>query len=609
MKIVGIDFGHGEISASFIDESKIVHQLKLVNTVDNVAEKWKIPSYLYKFRDAESGEFVYCLDKPNSAYTLISEMKKPISSMTEDEKEHYEAFIQLIFQRLKECNSELNNDDFELAIACPTKWSDEQKEEYKEFFNDALGDYGIEIYAIMNESDAAFFAKYNEDDYDKKVLVVDYGSSTIDFTLVSKGEKVDLDDMSSSNLGASAIEQAVLATYVIDKNSNYSFVHRYVDPIMEKYGLGWVDFDKFILAQIRENKEDMFTKRDQYLEEFRFTPFINTGIQEFRDRKYRFEYELGQPLMAFSPIEVYVNKVIKVLFELKNKAEHDGRVDKIIMSGGACMMKWVKNSIMDVFEIDENKIELDSSPAFVVCDGIVKYCQKYQECLDELFNKINAIDFEELLQKSDNDTVNDIAKSDIHEVMMNWKNNGSSITDLITNICTECYATYNSRNYKFVSSFKKKMSSEITSAVRIHVKSIIESIFKKKVDVNDFYYDYSFSPYYAYSEDNLKAICYYLFNYINETYTNWDWSFIHFYELNTIDYNKYRTPSERSEVINTFTDEWRFGYVFEDIDSKVLKGGYAKVDSSIIEDIKNEVLQYALHLIEEKQLFKTSFSQ
>ena len=610
MNILGIDFGHGEISASYQrSDTGNVKQLKLVKTTANNAEQWKIPSYLYKYQDSD-GNFAYSLDKPLAPHMLLSELKKPISYMDETDKEHYRAFIQLVYQRLLDCNSELNDNDFVLAIACPTKWLDYQKDEYKEFFEEALEDYDVHIYAIMNESDAAFFAKYKKEDQHKNVLVVDYGSSTIDFTLVSHGKKVMLDEMSSANLGASAIENAVLTLYSQDNQSNYRATHQFVDSFLQQNRLEWIDLDRFMLAQIREKKEQSFTKGYPYIEQCRVSPFQVTGFEGLRGKQNVFEYELETPLMEVKQLQEYVTNVEEVFTKLKERTNNEGGIDKIIMSGGACMMAWVKDAIMEVFEIPDNKIELDRNPAFVVCDGIVKYCQELQKCVEKVIRKVNDIDFQKMIQDSDNDTINAIALLDVKSVMQNWRNNGSSIQDLLTDICLKCYATYNSGDSRFSALFKEKMSSKITSEVQSQVEEIIKSAFGiDNISADGFTYNYNYPPYYAYSKDTLKALFLYLFKYIEDTHRNWDWSFDHWYDINGIDYDKYRSYSEREEVFNTLTDSWRFDNLFKDIDRKALKGGYAKLDTAIIEDIKNEVLQYSLCLIDQKKLFQTSFSK
>ena len=606
MKIVGIDFGHGEISASYLDDAcEGVKQLKLINTTSNLEENWKIPSYLYKYK-GEGGQDTYSLDEPAEAHALVSELKKPISYMTEEEKVRYREFIRLIYQRLKDCNSELNNNDFKLAIACPTKWLDYQKEEYKEFFNEALSDFGIQIYAIMNESDAAFFAKYEDEDRDKNILVVDYGSSTIDFTLVSKGKKVDLDDMSSSNLGASAIENAVMAIYINDEKSNYQSIDQQVRPILQQRSLSWIDLNRFILAQIREKKEYLFEKQQLYLKRFFYSPWYPTALVEMQDIA-DYDYNLKQPFMEITIIKEYINKVKDAFEKLKVRTNHECEVNKVIMSGGACMMKWVKEAIMDIFELDENAIEIDRSPAFVVCDGIVKYCQKYQECLDRLKEEIDTINFEKILQESDIDAINTLSEDDIKFEIRCWRNRSDalSIYDLIYRRIPSVFINnFNSHNKAFNRKYNDLMTSKVKTQIEKSIKEIIKDVFRIDITIDSFSYKYTDGAKYAYSEDHRNQIYYYLMTYFENR--NSDWSFTYFIEGYDINYLKDRYSNEREEIADNLLSN--FSSIFYNFDSKA-GISYPSMSNEVIDWYKTIVYQFALELMEEKQLFKTSFSK
>ena len=610
MKIVGIDFGHGELAAScWNSENKQIEHLKLVNTTSAISEKYKIPSELYYYK-ASDGNFTYTLEKPSvDFYSLELGLKKPISEMGDENKERYRIFIQLVYQRLRECNSELLHDnDFRLAIACPTKWSDTEKAAYKEFFENALG---IQIYAIMNESDAAFFAKYNKEyDRNNNILVVDYGSSTIDFTFLSKGKKVELDEFSSSSLGASGIERAVSATYAADESSNYNTLFQRVTSVLEdpKKGLNWININNFILKDIREKKEELFTDRDPYLEEIKYIPWHNAALKILQDDAYIFKYNLLKRLMDVDLVREYRENVKNQFIALKERIKQEGPIDKIIMSGGACMMSWVREDIKEVFDIDEDRILLDHAPSFVVCDGIVKYCQALEKCKGEIEDSINRIDLQKMMQESDVDTLNIISSRDIKKVMEEWKNYGNSIENLLVNICTECYATYNSDNVTFVTELKKQMSERITSKIQVIIKDIITKVFgNTDIKTDDYSYIHTSNLCYAYNENSIYGIVRYLLKYIEDHVSNWDWSFVHFYELYTIDYQKSRTSSERREVIKTLSGD-HFNWIFENIDSKI-GITYNPVDAENIQSIKDDILNYALRLMEEKQLFKTTFTR
>lgn len=307
-------------------------------------------------------------------------------------------------------------------------------------------------------------------------------------------------------------------------------------------------------------------------------------------------------------VREYRENVKNQFIALKERIKQEGPIDKIIMSGGACMMSWVREDIKEVFDIDEDRILLDHAPSFVVCDGIVKYCQALEKCKGEIEDSINRIDLQKMMQESDVDTLNIISSRDIKKVMEEWKNYGNSIENLLVNICTECYATYNSDNVTFVTELKKQMSERITSKIQVIIKDIITKVFgNTDIKTDDYSYIHTSNLCYAYNENSIYGIVRYLLKYIEDHVSNWDWSFVHFYELYTIDYQKSRTSSERREVIKTLSGD-HFNWIFENIDSKI-GITYNPVDAENIQSIKDDILNYALRLMEEKQLFKTTFTR
>lgn len=219
--IVGVDFGHGETAAWVvpIGTDAIVKEdgqpLMIRKSNKNESER-KIDSVVYIGDDgsfgANEGE---C---PNS--TMVNEFKGRIRNLDDSHKNAYKSFIQMVYERIINQNDMLKQDgkesNFYFQIACPTNWNEADKIDYINFFNDALSQYGVHIDYLMNESDAAYFCfnKTVSSSKDDVVLVVDYGSSTIDYTVVQGSKKVSDDNWSSPTLGASEIEKTILASYM-----------------------------------------------------------------------------------------------------------------------------------------------------------------------------------------------------------------------------------------------------------------------------------------------------------------------------------------------------------------------------------------------------------
>ena len=135
--IVGIDFGHGEVTASCIDllsDKKDVFALNINDATDK-SEK-RFPSLIYKYPSKNNpGQFEYSLD--NTAGIVI-EFKGRVDSNSE-KIEAFRAFIKLIYDRILKKNADVfykdgNLKNFKLYIAAPTKWNKQEKADYKSFF-------------------------------------------------------------------------------------------------------------------------------------------------------------------------------------------------------------------------------------------------------------------------------------------------------------------------------------------------------------------------------------------------------------------------------------------------------------------------------------------
>ncbi len=484
MKFVGIDFGHGEVSASYYDGIRL-ERLRLVRTTSTNEEKYKIPSYLYKCLK-EDGTFWYDI-QGHSPCTLLSEMKKPIDLMTDTEKMYYREFIKLVYKRLLELNNELlKENDFELAIACPTKWNAVQKMTYKSFFEQALG---RNIYALMNESDAAYFAK--KDDTNTPTLVVDYGSSTIDFTCIENGRRVENLDQESSLLGASYIENILLNIYKNDVQTqpSYQEVERRVQPVLEACHREWINHDGFLKADLREMKENMFSLgRESLKGKIYLSAYEHPGRPELKGVCY--EYAFEGKLLEMERIKQYVANVKRDFATIKRRIEgYQVSVQKIILSGGASCMPWVKEALKEVFGVNDQQIVIDNHPSFVVCDGIVKYCYERQKCLDEFLDEVRKIDVKRIYKSSDEQAIDMLREPLIRKTLKEYaspNNQRTTLDDLVDMILKECFLVFDSNNIEYAVKLNETIKENVAKQIFGCLDSIIYQKFKVHIKAEEY---------------------------------------------------------------------------------------------------------------------------
>lgn len=220
MYLIGIDFGHGETTASFYDTENKRGSVKRLHILDgNTPESCKVESAVC--RNNETGEWQFAKDIRDYAlpdFTL--HFKAPMNEITPKNKEAFAAFIKLVFEHILDNQRFLKYDpltgerNFEIHVACPSGWNKKdstQIQEYKKFISSI-----IPVDWIIKESDAAYFKFKAEKDFSAtSVLVIDIGSSTIDFT--AYGANAAEPSSEGPKHGASAVENLIYKYFEIGR--------------------------------------------------------------------------------------------------------------------------------------------------------------------------------------------------------------------------------------------------------------------------------------------------------------------------------------------------------------------------------------------------------
>lgn len=384
--ILGIDFGDGETVACYapVSQNTGLQYAKIKNSTD--IDGRKIISLVMRSPDGKYGISL-------SGGELFLSFKKYFydsNGLTKDQRNEqllaFKFFIRDVFSLIrKNHNGDIfqPENEVEVCIAAPTNWPPEVKSEYRRFVADAIGQ---DVKWVINESDAAYFSK--KSDYsDDVVLVIDYGSSTIDFTLMENGKKLNVDIL-STNFGASQIEESILLDCQTGKESaaQFSQMMGLAKSSLEKWGNQRIDIIGNLKLSIRKAKEsaytDISTNLDDYPDMYICGSLVMrhlTGIDE--DRKIKFEYDYKE-----SKLQNYKDKVKECFQKVKEKAEEllsGKKIDRIILSGGGSIMPWVEMKAKEVWD-DSVEIVSDTEPSYVVAKGIVNYALELYKCPDDV---------------------------------------------------------------------------------------------------------------------------------------------------------------------------------------------------------------------------------
>ena len=208
--IIGIDFGHGETSAAFYDlktqEKKdldILPGLKVVKSAVAILEQ--------EGKETISIGDAAIQNAPLAKDFQIAFKKRP-SDMNATERGRMVKFMKGVYAEILNCHPDYKTRNHVVYIARPSQdkfWKSEENA-YLQIAEDA----GLPVAGIQKESRAAYFRARTQpdskiDSYVKVgVLIVDFGSSTIDFTYLNGELSKPIDD--GHPLGASEVEETLL---------------------------------------------------------------------------------------------------------------------------------------------------------------------------------------------------------------------------------------------------------------------------------------------------------------------------------------------------------------------------------------------------------------
>lgn len=392
---VGIDFGHGDTTAwviSIDDQTEGKFLIIKPVTNDNEAEASKRPTIVYKNTDG-----VYslvgdddCLLKPyiKGRYT-IDDIE------TNEKAKDFSNYIRLVVQELLKRNEQLQDDEynFKLFIASPLAWNEEDRRNYKEFVNHSLQDIGHKVEWVIGESDAAFFTHYNNSSEKPCVLVIDFGSSTIDYTLMVEGKKASDDTWSNMQLGASNIEENMCSHYIHDDEIGPK-IQAIKQELLNK---GEKKLANNLTNQLkytcRDGKENSFTSGQYESNDGKMFPavFRNTIVLGGNLKKMMDDY----PQKVEEEFQKIKNRVYDKLkeeedkYKKKYKEEKRYNLDLVILSGGAFTMEWLVKMAKGIFINSE--VKKDPYPSYVVAKGIALYARKQHQALQDLLKGLDVI--------------------------------------------------------------------------------------------------------------------------------------------------------------------------------------------------------------------------
>lgn len=208
--IIGIDFGHGETSAAFYSiatqdktDLDILPGVKVIKSAVAILE--------------QEGRETICVgdsaieNAPFAKDFQIAFKKRP-SEMNEIERNRMVAFMKGVYSGILDRHPDYKSRKHVVYIARPSQDEKWKSEEFA--YIQIAKDAGLPVAGIQKESRAAYFRARTQPDskidthVKEGVLIVDFGSSTIDFTYLNSKLQMPIDH--GCDLGASEVERLLL---------------------------------------------------------------------------------------------------------------------------------------------------------------------------------------------------------------------------------------------------------------------------------------------------------------------------------------------------------------------------------------------------------------
>jgi len=618
--IVGIDFGHGETSAWLVPiHGNFQGEALRIRNAAHANEK-VCPSWVYSDQEGN-----YSLVQTAGSCIRFGFKAKPVAlDQNPEQKEAFAAYIKLIIQALLQNNTELKIDssgesNFILCVACPTRWSEHDRRSYLLFLSNAMVETKVEPVWVINESDAAFFSWVGSPDESFKVgtndctLVIDYGSSTIDYTMMRDGKKVSDDSWSNPNLGASLVEIGIVEDY---KSKNFDAYQRFLNATINecvRTGNSQYDADEIescLITETRIAKENVFRNGTwPNMNRMVFSMFDRCGGYAVGYNDNTGDLKIGGSLLEKPLLMDYQNAVKKDFEKLKQYVDNKvgaNHLKHIILSGGACLMTWVRPMVLQVFGQDIN-VHMDNAPAYVVSKGIAYYAKAQLSALNKLREEVSRIDFCVMYKEADRaataNTIEELSYK-LKSAIDNLSGpNAYDINREFRDFLARHLGMEGSNKEEYCEIFRKEFNQRMNAKVYEKLGEIVRECFGKTIIRNA---DVDFEPVFAFfgkeSFDVGKSFYNNIGQWIEKSAIDAGiaWNTV---LINAFDPNKSRYGSEKDTLVNGTLSKLIDFYRL-DVDSIVYGPG---VIENISDKLKNRVLKLSEQLFYDQQLFKTTF--
>ena len=276
-------------------------------------------------------------------------------------------------------------------VGCPAGWQPEDRERYRRLMMDA----GMQNVKIVSESRAAFENALHSAENglkagmnDQTVLIIDIGSSTLDFAYVQDGNEYGVATMGNVQLGGGLMDEMIVL-HSLDMQEKEA--PEQVREIRSLIGASDAKKSRLMLA-VRDMKEDYFRHEDMFLEENRS---LEKTVKLFGNGKiYKVKLVLSPEIIENHIIsrphpllcgQSFENRLRDSLVSVYDKTRQRKVPDLVILTGGPSRMRFFQDLCRSQFE--SSRVIVSGSPEYDISRGLVfagSADENMTQCLREI---------------------------------------------------------------------------------------------------------------------------------------------------------------------------------------------------------------------------------
>ncbi|NME36545.1 MULTISPECIES: Hsp70 family protein [Fusobacterium] len=302
-----------------------------------------------------------------------------------------------------------SGEEVQITVGCPAGWNLEKRKVYQELLKNS----GLPNVRVISESRAAFLyareaknIRVNPELLKESVLVIDIGSSTLDFAYIVNGKETGIGVFGNNNLGSGIIDEYLLQEAI--KNN----IHKNkIEEIFEE-SYGWRCYAQLMARKV---KEKYFSNEELYKD-------------SFYEESLSLYYDGVQNLTIKASPEIIRNIINKPIPELDGKSFMEGlqyslyeaaKVTKdappklLILTGGASRIRFFKEQCK--FSFPNSIIVNSEEPEFSIGKGLA-YSGIIDERLREFRKEVKEFINSGVIEKNVKIEINDLIYSIVEKL-------------------------------------------------------------------------------------------------------------------------------------------------------------------------------------------------